>query len=248
VSEPDPFSAAKRAAMREEILREGILADKFLARDPDVPTFGINLACAWPFPEAWREPHAELAAHLTKSGPWLYVYPHAFTHITLVTFITFSRHVAPSPADRREMESLIEKIVTTIEPALKNDFADGINSFKLQPRTLVLARAAGILPLENPDGQVQRLRDSVLSAVRSDEALHRELAARGLNVPGIIHSTLLRFTQPPPDVGEFLARFDEAANAVKFPPIRVQELLLTAETRPYMRGGSVVKRFPLAGN
>ena len=68
----------------------------------------------------------------------------------------------------------------------------------------------------------------------------------GLNVPGIVHSTVLRFHGSPPDLRSFLAAFDEIAADTKFPAIQVRELLLTSETNPYMREGEILRRFKLA--
>ena len=226
--------------MRAEILEQGLVPDQFLNSDSDVPTFGVNLACAWPFPEAWRGPHAELTARLAECGRWLYVYPHAFTHITLVTFMTFSRHVRPSESECNELAELTDRAIAVIEPVLAE-----AKVFELHPQVPVLSKAAAFLPFQNPDGLVLRLRRSVLGALQRDELLHRHLVAHGLNIPGIIHSTLARFINPPLDVEPFVNCFEAAAEAVKFPPLRIKEICLTEETRPYMRGGRSLEHFSL---
>jgi hypothetical protein len=64
-------------------------------------------------------------------------------------------------------------------------------------------------------------------------------------VPGIIHSTVMRFRQPPPDLEKFLSAFDALAAETDFPPIQVGEILLTSETKPYMRAGEILRRFKL---
>lgn len=234
--------------MREEIRRDGLLADKFLASDPDVPTFGLNLACVWPFPEAWRESYECLARKLSALGPEIYVYPLPFTHVTLVTLASFARHSQPSTKLVAELERKVPSIIAALDPMFAGDSPDRIKPFTLLPQSLVLARGAGILPLLNPDGEVQRLRQRTLELLKHTEPLHRELTERGLNVPGIIHSTVMRFRQRPPDSEKFLAAFDEITAKTSFPPMEVREILLTSETKPYMRDGKILKKFRLAGH
>lgn len=241
----NPFAAARRAALREEILRDGLLADRFLSDDPDVATFGLNLACVWPFPETWRMGYETLAARLRALGPEVYVYPFAFTHVTLVTLASFSRHVRPAAEAVKKLAATIPELKAMLAPMLAENSPERLQPFVLQPQTPVLTRGAAILPLLNPDGEVPRLRQRVVEMLRRRPALHDELNQRGFNTPGIIHSTVLRFRQPPGDPGKFLAAFDAAASEVSFPSLTIREVMLTSETKPYMRGGEVLQRFPL---
>ena len=51
------------------------------------------------------------------------------------------------------------------------------------------------------------------------------------------------------DIGDAAAvvqAFNEIAAGTSFPPIEEGEILLTAETKPYMREGKILKRFKLA--
>ncbi len=243
MSEANPFGPAQRAAMRAEVLRDGLLADKFVATDPEVPTFGLNLACVWPFPEAWRVGYELMAQRLGALGDWLYVYPFAHTHVTLVTLVSFARHIRPTPETVHSLEARMPEIIAALSPLLAEGSRDGLKSFQLRPDAPVLARGAGILPLVNPDGEVRELRTRVRDLLQRNAPLHRELGERGLNVPGIIHSTILRFRQPPPELEQFVATFDEIAAEIEFPPMDVGEILLTTETKPYMRGGEIRRRF-----
>ena len=229
--------------MREEIRRDGLLADKFLARDPDVPTFGLNLACAWPFPDAWRERYEEMAQKFSALGPEVYVYPFPCTHITLVTLISFARHIRPAAKLVESFREKIPEITATLSPLFAKHSPEQIKPFLLQPQMPVLARGAGFLPMLNPDGEVARLRRRVVELLQANEPLYRELTERGFNVPGIIHSTVLRFFRVPKDQETFLSRFDEIAAETKLPALQVDEVLLTAETKPYMRDGEVARHF-----
>ena len=85
-----------------------------------------------------------------------------------------------------------------------------------------------------------------MNALEADSNLHQKLTRAGLNVPGIVHSTVMRFTAAPGNAARFTTDFEEAFAAVKPVEIVIDELLLTAETKPYMREGTVAHRFPLA--
>jgi len=110
----------------------------------------------------------------------------------------------------------------------------------------VLTPKAAILPIADPSGEITRVRRDVISALEADKELHGKLARAGLNVPGIIHSTVMRFKAAPSDLARFAADFEQAARAAHQVEIMIDEILLTTETKPYMREGTIVHRFPLA--
>jgi hypothetical protein len=138
------------------------------------------------------------------------------------------------------LQSLINPVRELIGPLLK------ARAFELVLGPPMLTRKAVILPISDAAGTIPRLRQSIRAALEADKALHAELMHCGLNVPGIIHSTIMRFKREPANLAKFLADFDAAAAVVKPFPLAIDELLLTTETRPYMRAGEVVHRFPLA--
>jgi len=242
------FDAARLVALREEILAQGLVADRFLASDADCPTFGLNLACAWPFPDPLRAAYEQMAERLAACSSRLYVYPFPFTHVTLVTLLSFSRHMRPSSELVKQLAGKADEIIATLAPLFAEQSADQIQPFTLQPQAPVPARSAVILPLVNPDGEVARLRQRVPELLQRHPQLHRELAERGFNVPGIIHSTVARFAQTPPDLNKFLSAFDDIVAGIKLPLVPVTEILLTSETKPYMRGGEILRRFKLPAN
>lgn len=242
------FSAARRRAIRDEVRRDGLVVDPFLANDPDRPVFGLNLACAWPFPETWEAEYARLAANLAKLDSGGYVYPFAFTHITLVTLISFARQQAPGADLVAKWQARLPRILAALAPLIDPSASEGLRTFTLEPQPLILAKGAAFLPFANPDGAVGRLRQAVLRLLERDAALHEELVALGLNAPGIIHATLMRFLRQPADLGGFLRGFDAIADSAAFPKLEIREVVLTSETRPYMRGGQVLHHFRLRQN
>jgi hypothetical protein len=225
---------------RREIREHGLVADELLATDPDGPVFGFNLACAWPFPEAAARFYRPIAQGLTALDPAVYVYPEWETHLTIVTFINFSRHRRIEPERLAQLQSLINPVRELIRPLLAGP------SFELVLGAPVLTRKAAILPISDPAGAIMRLRQSIRAALSADKALEAELVRGGLNVPGIVHSTIMRFKSEPSNLPKFLADFDAVAATVEPFPLTIHELLLTTETKPYMRAGEIIHRFPLS--
>jgi len=225
---------------RREIQAHGVAPDALLATDPDGPVFGFNLACAWPFPAQAARFYRPMAERLAALDPAVYVYPEWETHLTIVTFINFSRHRRIEPERLAQLQSLMVPVRELIRPWLAGP------AFELVFGAPVLARKAALLPISDPTGAIARLRQSIRSALAADQALEAELVRGGLNVPGIIHSTIMRFKSEPAHLAKFLADFDAVAATVEPFPLAVDELLLTTETKPYMREGQIFHRFPLA--
>jgi hypothetical protein len=175
--------------------------------------------------------------HLNTLGPEVYVYPRRATHITLVTFVSFAKHVQPSPETDFGLRALSVDLSETLKPLFNPRTKEPIQKFQLQPQRLQLGRAAAFLPMTNADGHVQRLRAEVVRCLQTNEPLYRELMTRGFKVPGIIHSTMMRFIKPPRDVAKFAAAFDVIAAENHFPPLEIDEVFVTYEAKPYMRGG-----------
>src|SRR5580704_1173288 len=104
---------------RREILERGVVVDALLANDPDGPVFGFNLACAWPFPEAAARFYRPIAQRLAALDPAVYVYPEWETHVTIVTFINFSRHRRIGPAELAQWKSLVNPVRELIRPLME---------------------------------------------------------------------------------------------------------------------------------
>ncbi len=221
-------------------LQDGVITDDFLRNDADCPVFGFNLACAYPFPPAAAQFYRPIAGRLAALDPAVYVYPDWETHVTIATFVNFSLNRRPDASRLAQLQSLLQRTIEILRPVLTG------RSFPLLIGAPVLTAKAAILPISDPSGEITRVRRNMIAALETDNELHGKLSVAGLNVPGIIHSTVMRFKSAPSDLARFAADFDEAAGAVQPVEIMMKELVLTTETKPYMREGTVAHRFPLA--
>jgi hypothetical protein len=221
-------------------LPDGVIVDEFLRHDAECPVFGFNLACAYPFPAAAAQFYRPIACSLAALDPGVYVYPDWETHVTIVTFVNFSLHRRPDASRLTQLESLLSPVIEILRPVLTG------RPFPLVINAPVLTPKAAILPITDPSGEITRIRRHVIAALEADKELHSKLSRAGLNAPEIVHSTVMRFKAAPADVARFAARFEEAAGTAHPVEIIIEELLLTTETKPYMRQGAVARRFPLA--
>jgi len=224
----------ERAALRQEIAAHGLEADPFVVDGPRVPTWGLNLAVGWPLPVD-RGAYGALAGGLAALDPGLYVYPHAQTHVTVLTLVSFKEHVSPSAAEIAGLAALIPLVNAVVDP-----IARAFGPIALEIGAPVLARRAAFFPIADPAGALARLRQQVLSALR---ACSRRFDR--CQPPRAVHSTVARFRAAPAPA--FERRFDEWARDRALGSVRVDALLMTTETLPYMRAGEIVAKWPLAG-
>jgi hypothetical protein len=221
-------------------LQDGVITDEFLGNDADCPVFGFNLTCAYPFPPDAAEFHRRIASRLAALDPAVYVYPDWETHVTIATFVNFSLHRRPDAGRLAQLQSLMQPVIEILSPVLAG------RAFPLLIGAPVLTAKAAILPVTDPSGEIARIRRAVVVALEANEELYDKLFRAGMNVPGIIHSTIMRFKSAPSDLARFAVDFEQAAGAAQRVEIMIEELLLTTETRPYMREGAIAHRFPLA--
>lgn len=198
--------------------------------------FGFNLACSYPFPPPAAEAYCTLAGRLGELDEAVYVYPLWETHVTIATFVNFSRHRRPSGPQLQELRSLMKPVLELL--AILFD-GENFAPFQLKFGAPVLTPKAAILPAENPTGEIARMRRRTRELLTARPALLKSLERAGFNIPGIIHSTIMRFRGTPRDLSGF------AAIAAASPPLvmTVHEILLTTETKPYMREGEIIHRF-----
>lgn len=237
------FPAEVRDAQRREIRDQGTLADPWVARAKDLPSFGLNLACSWPFPAGTREAYGRFAATLTQV-PGLSVYAPEQTHITLATLVSFHLHLAPDEAALAALEAVAARALARLKQGW-HELA-WMAPFELHAEVPILTRKACFIPWGNPGGEIAAIRDGLRRWIESDPVLMSDLSSRGFNVPGIIHSTVARFAEGSDAGSDVLGCFDRAAAVFELPPMRVDEILVTAELCPYMARGETRHRFCLA--
>ena len=218
--------------------------DEFLANDPDCPVFGLNLACAYPFPANVADNYNAMASRLAALDDGVYIYPVWETHVTIITFLSFRLHPRPSAEVLASLHACIDPITRLLQTVIDTK---AVAPFQLEFHAPVLTRQAAILPVSNPSGEIAQVRKLVGRSLEGDKELHRRLLREGLNVPGIVHSTIMRFKKAPSDSQSFSAGFAAVAVATPSFAISVREFFLTTETKPYMRDGGIVHRFALAG-
>ncbi len=234
----DFFTPARLKEMRDEICSEGFAADKFLANQPDCPVFGVNLACLYPFSPEVKETYERLSAQLGSADAGVYVYPMSETHVTIATFVNFAQHVSPTSERLAELNLLKDQLAAALQNA-----SAGIYPFDLWMESPVISRKAAILPLSDPNNAIAEIRKRVVDNLAP--SLRTRLETLGLNIPPLVHSTIMRFKKVPEDPQRFLSRFDEISRDVPRLKMTVNEIYITTETKPYMREGKIIHRFPL---
>jgi hypothetical protein len=178
--------------------------------------------------------YERLAASLAALDPHLFVYPYPQTHVTVLTLVSFKEHVEPSPEEVGAVETVVPLVAEIVAPVVR-----GMRPFPLALGTPRLTPQAVYLPIQDETGAVARVRGAVLPALRAASPLLRDCRP-----PPAVHSTIARFAAAPNS--DFAARFDRwAAEGRALGPVTIDAVLVTTETRPYMKEGRVVKAFPL---
>jgi hypothetical protein len=232
---PEPhFPAEEHARATDEIRTYGFLPDPLLERI-DTPVLGLNVAVHWPLPDAFRDAYESLRGALSGLDPGVHVYPFAKTHVTLVTLVSFKRHERPGADEAARLYARLPELRAALDAATAD-----LGAFQIDVGAPVLVRTAAFLPILNPGGEIARIR-SRIAALRD-----RVPELSDLRVPAAIHSTIARFRCAPARPATFIKAFHEAAQSVTFGVTRVDEILLTTETQPYMMAGAIEHRSRLA--
>jgi hypothetical protein len=222
---------AELAALRAEIERDGFRRDALVAEYADRRYCGLNITVEWPLPANIETTYRDFARELGAVSPALYVYPFATTHVTVLTAVNFKSNPDPDEARVRDVDLAAERLADFLDAS-----AGDIDPFALEIGRPVLASSAAFLPIKNPTGEVARVRRRALDFCRQAGAPFESASA-----PRAVHSTVLRFVEAPRDPVAFAQRFDEIARNFTFASISVERLLVTLETKPYMRDGRVVR-------
>ncbi|MBI4825206.1 MAG: hypothetical protein HY807_02105 [Nitrospirae bacterium] len=224
--------------LHKEIRRDGFAPDFFLPIHPDMPVYGLNIAFGWPLPSPLKESYEYLYRELLALGYDIYVYPYHQTHVTVMTLVNFKKHQYPGEKVVEEIEKLVPDIIELLSRELSAGSESDIKTFKIDVGPPILFKSASILPIRNPDKTVYRLREKIALLMKDAFSLEVE-------VPQGVHSTILRFLKSPSDANVFIQKFESIAANTHMGEVTINELLLTSETKPYMRGGEILHRFRL---
>jgi hypothetical protein len=224
-------------------------ADPFVAPlvniDSDVVTFGLVVNAAWPAQLDQQEHYLEFRSAVSQcfdavdvqgSAPAVYLYPASALHVTVATFHAFTQ----PPSLDVSIDVLAEQWKSVF------DAATTMPEWPKLPLQLSIDRAqigkrAGILLWKEVSGGMDAMRQCIQTASKQ---LEPQLQAAGisldtLSIPGIVHSTFLRFYQVPTTPGPVIQeRFQQhvlSRMTQMFPtPYKVTAAKLVCERRPYM--------------
>jgi hypothetical protein len=233
---PLPFlSAEELEGLSREIKERGFYVDPFVGAGLKQAVCGLNVAVAWPFPAHFQDRYQEIAGRLAALDANVYVYPFAATHITLLTIVSFKRYPMAPPQTEAEIAAIapcvLEFLGTVHTPS-------GPLAIDVGPP--VLARTAAFFPIREPTGRLLAVRTQLVDFCRRQGGLVADAS-----VPIALHSTVLRFRSPPDDREKFTTAFAAMARTAGLGRGMVDEVLVTLETKPYMRAGKVMGRVPL---
>lgn len=223
-------------------------------------TFGLVLVAGWPPPEAVRQQYEHEIVPIIQQcfdpSDWkesAYIYPASALHSTVATLYTFlpEKQINPN-LTLQEQQHLIQHAKSVVQQAVEDwtnqpSLQSKIN-IELELHSLQLGQKALILLWKDASGQLRKLRQCISNAIASidvetskttnneDEAL-RSLLVRGLSIPDIVHTSILRFAHSPNEDGKVIQqRFQEAMMhrgklKVRWP---VESISLVNEQKAYM--------------
>ena len=238
----------KYRQLQREIKANGFKQDAFLSVDPNYSAYGLNLAFGWPLPSHFKKTYEKLISALEKISSSTYIYPYQLTHVSVLTILNFKAHRDPTEQEICAFKNLEFEIISR--------FSSMFYNLKLKPFSIdvgppVLSWKAAFFPILNPTQEMSGLRKRAileLSHLRDDQAEHsaiKNLLPENIELPDIIHSTFLRFLERPSDEKAFSKTFETTVSNFKFGEAKIDEFILTSETKPYMRGGDIIQRFKL---
>lgn len=221
-----------------EIDKNGFVSDSLLTFNKDINVYGLNIAVGWPLPEKAKQKYEDLSKELKRFDSDIYIYPYSQTHITLITLVSFKENISPS----RETIDSICKLKSLIDILLFNLLMDlklsGFREFTIDIGSPVLTSKAIILPIVNHGNEINRLRCLFADEINKKTSLC-------IGIPSIIHCTIGRFINIIADKNKFKCDFEKISSRHIIGKVLIDEILLTSETKPYMRKGEILSRYPI---
>lgn len=235
------------------------------------PCFALVLVAAWPPSASEADKHLEQQYNRfreTVSLCWdetdrpkasgtvknkvggtgaLYLYPYEKLHITIATLISNNDYSKLQHGDSVDQSSQEEKIIEVWKKILKraSDSSKWPRKapFQLQVESAQIGSRAGILLWKDLSGSVEAVRQCIREACIDEAKTFQDanLSPTTLSVPGIIHSTFLRFYQTPVSDGSDVQDKFQSMVLPKLhnffppnPPREVRVMRYVCERTPYM--------------
>lgn len=207
---------------------------------------GLVVNCSWPMPGEVVERYESFRKRLVEAmPPEAYVYPASTLHCTICTLRSFQR----GPLDAALRERLVGLWKPVLEVAQGSDLWPK-QPFRLHMETPTLQGSAGIFHFADPEGAIGRIRECIRAALMAaggraaeggDWSMAKALPGLPLeepaaHIPDIVHSTVLRWKDEPPDQEKAREAFVKVAEEAWGMPLelKVSQLRAVFEDVPYM--------------
>lgn len=230
------------------------LVRRLVSSERQQPLFSLCLVAGWPprltNSESFRLAYERFCAAVGQCWDDLdrmvdrqhpaavYFYPYEHLHVTVATF-----HRPGLDNVSLETQAALQKVWSQVVEHATQDQLWPTEPFSLRIDSAQIGTRAGILLWKDDSGGLSTVRQCLRRAVATMKttAESQELAQflDALDVPQIVHSTFLRFCEPPQTDGAKLQqRFSETVLSKignYFPePFNIPVATLVCERRPYM--------------
>lgn len=214
------------------------ILDDLIITNKDISVFGLNLAIGWPLPNEIKNQYDKMIKNFETFKSHIYFYPYDQTHITLLTLINFKDNINPTPDTIKEIMQIknsIDKLVSIIIKKIRKSL---IQPFKIEIGRPILSNNAVIMPIKNESNEIETLRNILANEIKEKQNI---IALK----PSIIHSTIGRFIKKINNSEDFKKDFYKISRKQNIGIATINEILLTSETKPYMREGKILKKYKI---
>lgn len=204
--------------------------------------FGLVLVVGWPPKKELEEPYQELVQAVRSCfdeedhGQGAYFYPFSSLHVTVATLHAFTLLTRDSK-ERAVLEQQWRKVVNAAcqRPEWPKQ------TLKLEVDSCQIGSRAGILLWKETTGGLQRMRTCIQNETMKRQAELQEagVIVETLRIPGIVHTSFLRFPFPITTKGEIVQERFQTNVLPRLrdmfgKPITADTVVLVCERTPYL--------------
>lgn len=218
---------------------------ELLSSEEEGKLFGVVLVANWPPEVSITGPYESILPSLRQcfddvdyavtddeNLPAVYIYPPETLHITLATFTTFN--TSDEVANREQYSQACKEVME--KSFCRKDWPKGKIEIEIE-RTQVGSKA-GIFLWKNENGQIATMRKIIHEEFNTlFKKNPQQFCNKELIIPGIIHSTFLRFGHVPKSNGDLVQeRLKKMQSKIKdsFGKVELKTVRLAIERTPYM--------------